>query len=539
MSPTFSTSAAFVALPIIPLLALLLLFFSHNSGLATFSSSSSSSSSSATSEFWRNFGNNASSAANNLTASLSAYQLAPAKAPRITFRKKPDYSCNTSSSAPAASPIGEAGDNRDTKLITASSSLRKLEAKLVEVRASIREAALFARNNSTPVIINHTTSTDHDYSESDQDYVPKGHIYRNPSAFHGWSYLEMEKLMKIYVYEEGERPLFHDGPCRSIYSMEGRFIHEIEKGLFRTRDPNKAVVYFLPFSVVKLVQFLYARDLHDKRPMRRVVIDYVKLLAHKHPFWNRSLGADHFMLSCHDWGPSTSSVVPHLYHRSIRALCNANTLEGFRPSKDVSIPEINLEKGEIRGLGGPSPSTRTILAFFAGHLHGYTGYLLLSQWKNKDPDVQVYEQLPRQLSYQDMMRKSKFCLCPSGYEVASPRVVEAIYAECVPVLISDGYVPPFSDVLNWKSFSLQITVTDIPNIKQILMGISTRHYLRLQRRVKMVQRHFVVNSTPLRYDVLHMILHSVWLRRLNVRFQDTFSSVTHSKLFHNQTNQNQ
>lgn len=239
-------------------------------------------------------------------------------------------------------------------------------------------------------------------------------------------------------------------------------------------------------------------------------------------------------------GPTTSSFVPHLYHRSIRALCNANTSEGFRPSKDVSFPEINLQTGEVRGLGGPSPSTRTVLAFFAGRQHGYIRYLLLNQWKNKDPDVQVYEQLPRGVSYQGMMKKSKFCLCPSGYEVASPRVVEAIYAECVPVLISDGYVPPFSDVLNWKSFSVEIKANDIPNIKQILMGISTRRYLRLQRRVKMVQRHFVVNSTPTRYDVLHMILHSIWLRRLNVRFQDTFStvSVTHSKVFHNQTIQN-
>lgn len=128
----------------------------------------------------------------------------------------------------------------------------------------------------------------------------------------------------------------------------------------------------------------------------------------------------------------------------------------------------------------------------------------------------MYDQLPKNVSYNKMLRNSKYCLCPSGYEVASPRVVEAIYAECVPVLISDSYVAPFSDVLNWKSFSVQIEVKDIPNIKKILMGISQRQYLRMQRRIKQVQRHFVVNPTPNRFDVFHMTLHSIWLRRLNI-----------------------
>lgn len=228
------------------------------------------------------------------------------------------------------------------------------------------------------------------------------------------------------------------------------------------------------------------------------------------------------MLTMHAWmqGPRTSSFVPQLYHNSIRVLCNANTSEGFNPSKDVSLPEINLLTGEVGSLGGPSPSTRTILGFFAGHLHGHIRYLLLQQWKNKDQELQVYEELPKGVSYQSMMKKSKFCLCPSGYEVASPRVVEAIYAECVPVLISDGYIPPFNDVLKWKSFSVTIQVNDIPNIKKILMSISQRQYLRLHRRLKLVQRHFVVNSPPKRFDVFHMLLHSVWLRRLNIRIED-------------------
>lgn len=96
-------------------------------------------------------------------------------------------------------------------------------------------------------------------------------------------------------------------------------------------------------------------------------------------------------------------------------------------------------------------------------------------------------------------------------------MVEALYTGCVPVLIKDHYVVPFSDVLNWKYFSVEIPVKDIPNMKKILTGISQRQYIRLQRRGKQVRRHFEVNLPPKRYDVFHMILHSVWLRRLNVR----------------------
>ncbi|KAJ4975718.1 hypothetical protein NE237_000824 [Protea cynaroides] len=387
------------------------------------------------------------------------------------------------------------------------SKQERIEADLARARASIREAAARSRNLTSTL--------------PDSDYIPRGPIYRNPQAFHR-SYLEMEKVFKIFVYEEGEPPMFHSGICKSIYSTEGLFIHEMEKkNPYRTKDPNKAHVYFLPFSVVMMVEYLYVPGSHEINPIGRTVIDYISVISSKYPYWNQSLGADHFMLSCHDWGPRTSAFVPQLFNNGIRVLCNANTSEGFNPSKDASFPEIHLRTGEITGLiGGHSPSRRPIVAFFAGRLHGQIRSLLLEQWKDKDREVQVYDQLPDGVSYSEMLKKSRFCLCPSGYEVASPRIVEAIYAECVPVLISDHYIPPFSDVLNWKSFSVQIPVRDIPNIKTILMGISQRQYIRMQRRVKQVQRHFVVNAPPKRFDVFHMIIHSIWLRRLNIRIHE-------------------
>ncbi|KAK9158754.1 hypothetical protein Scep_005328 [Stephania cephalantha] len=381
--------------------------------------------------------------------------------------------------------------------------LEKLELGLARARKSIQESIQVGSK------------------ASDVEYIPEGPIYRNALAFHR-SYLEMEKQFKVFVYEEGEPPLFHNGPCKSIYSMEGNFIHNLELGGgLRTRDPDKAHVFFLPFSITMMVQFVYVKNSHDFSLIKQTVADYVDVIARKHPYWNRSLGADHFMLSCHDWGPVTSSYIPDMYKNSIRALCNANTSEGFNPSKDVSFPEINLRNGDTKGfIGGPSASRRPILAFFAGGLHGPIRPILLEHWENKDDDMQVHRYLRRGVSYYDMMRKSKYCICPSGYEVASPRIVEAIYSGCVPVLISDHYVLPFSDVLNWKSFSVVVPVDRIPDLKKILIGISSRQYIRMQRRGVQVRRHFEVNSPPKRFDVFYMILHSVWLRRLNVHIKD-------------------
>ncbi|XP_009779883.1 probable glycosyltransferase At5g03795 [Nicotiana sylvestris] len=390
----------------------------------------------------------------------------------------------------------------ETRIKRKFSNLERLEAKLWKSRASIKEAAM--SGNQT----------------DDSDYVPSGPMYWNANAFHR-SYLEMEKQFKVFVYEEGDQPIFHNGPCKSIYAMEGNFIYQMETTKFRTRDPEKAHIFFLPISVTAIVHFIYDRNSREHwNPMKQTLRDYINLVAGKYPYWNRSLGADHFILACHDWGPEISKAVPELFKNSIRALCNANTSEGFKPSKDVSFPEILLPGGTMDGLiGGPSPSRRSILAFFAGGLHGPIRPILLDHWENKDDDMQVHRYLPKGVSYYGMLRKSKYCLCPSGYEVASPRMVEALYTGCVPVLLKDHYVPPFSDVLNWKSFSVEVPVEEIPNLKNILAGISTRQYIRLQRRGKQVRRHFEVNLPPKRYDVFHMILHSIWLRRLNMRLR--------------------
>ncbi|CAN6459619.1 unnamed protein product [Victoria cruziana] len=332
----------------------------------------------------------------------------------------------------------------------------------------------------------------------------------------------MEKRLKIWIYREGEPPIFHDGPCVSIYSIEGQFINEMdENGPFVTKNPEQALIYFLPFSVTRMVTFFYQKGITQMEALRNITGDYIQVISGKYPYWNRTDGADHFMLSCHDWAPY-STVGQPVFKNLIRVLCNANSSEGFNPTRDVPIPEFNIGRGHLPvPVQDPSPSSaKTMLAFFAGGRHGSVRKFLFQEWRGKDSQIQIFERLPNGVNYREVMMKSKYCLCPSGYEVASPRITESILAGCIPVPISDNYVLPFSDVLDWTQFSVPIPVAKIPDIKRILSGIPESTYLKLQANVLKVQRHFVVNRPAKRFDVMHMVLHSIWLRRLNLGVLD-------------------
>ncbi|KAL2929722.1 hypothetical protein RDABS01_035132, partial [Bienertia sinuspersici] len=381
---------------------------------------------------------------------------------------------------------------KEKKRNTNRNSLEKIEDGLARARAAIREAA---RNRSFT-------------HEEEEAFIPRGPVYRNPHAFQQ-SHKEMIKRFKIWTYKEGEPPLVHQGPMSYFYGIEGHFIQEMEDGMssiskFLASHPNEAQVFFLPFSAVKMRLTFYEPKVFDHVYLNRVALDYINMLVHKHPFWNRSRGADHFMLSCHDWAPDITKHNPKMFKNFIRALCNANTSEGFQPMRDVPIPEVNIPSTQLNQprLGLPL-GQRQIFAFFAGGNHGHVRNYLFENW-NKDEEIQVHEYLPKHQNYFQMLGKSKFCLCPSGYEVASSRIVEAILAECVPVIVKDSYSFPFSDVLDWSQFSVYVPVAKIPEIKTILKRISLEKYLELVEGVKSVKWHFTFNRPAKPFDIIHM-----------------------------------
>lgn len=112
----------------------------------------------------------------------------------------------------------------------------------------------------------------------------------------------MERKLKVYVYKDGEKPIFHTPFLRGVYASEGWFMKLMEGNKqFVVKHPQKAHLFYLPFSSYVLRTVMITPKSRDRRNLVKFLKKYTDKIAAKYPFWNRTNGEDHFLVACHDW----------------------------------------------------------------------------------------------------------------------------------------------------------------------------------------------------------------------------------------------
>ncbi|KAK7246702.1 hypothetical protein RIF29_41572 [Crotalaria pallida] len=346
-------------------------------------------------------------------------------------------------------------------------------------------------------------------------FSPTSVLYHSPETFRS-EYERMEKELKVFVYPDGDPDTYFHTPRKLIgrYASEGYFFKNLAESRFFTRDPHRAHLFFIPISCHKM----RGKGLTYEQ-MANKVQEYVESLMFKYPYWNRTLGADHFFVTCHDIGVNATKGVPYLVKNSIRVVCSSYYDNEYIPHKDVALPQVQMPF--FHPAGGNDVKNRTTLAFWAGLSDSIVKDELAALWENDAQlDIQnnrVDRRATGHVGYMKKLYKSKFCLCPHG-PVGSSRIASSIHYGCVPVIMSNYYDLPFNDILDWRTFSVILKETDVYQLKGIVGAISEKHFMMLNQNLVKVQRHFVWNTPPVRLDAFHMVMYELWLRRHAIRY---------------------
>nr|XP_046273416.1 exostosin-1b [Scatophagus argus] len=262
---------------------------------------------------------------------------------------------------------------------------------------------------------------------------------------------------KVYVYpqQKGEK----------ISESYQNILSTIEGSRFYTSDPGQACLFVLSLDTL------------DRDQLSPQYVHNLKTKVQNLPLWND--GRNHLIFNLYSgtW-PDYTEDLGFDIGQAMLAKASIST-ENFRPNFDVSIPLFSKEHSRTGGERGylkynSIPPFRKYMLVFKGkryltgigsdtrnalhHVHNAEDVVLLTtckhgkDWqKHKDARCDKDNAEYDKYDYKEMLHNSTFCLVPRGRRLGSFRFLEALQAACVPVMLSNGWELPFSEIIDWNT----------------------------------------------------------------------------------------
>lgn len=384
---------------------------------------------------------------------------------------------------------------------------------LLLLAAGASTTATFLDQTSTTTTKSHVTTTQFILSPS----------YSLPN------YVLMLSSFKIYVYPrmlhsvDLRSPIFPSPPSSQLL-----FLQSLSSSCFLTHDPEPAHLFFVPVSLHHMLQ-------NTSVSVGRNLKAFLQQLRDLYPYWQRTLGADHFVTSCHRFKSDDSRNVLELQKNSIWLACaqmfgsdhaaaagkDVSSQSGsdsqFFPHKDVTMPPYRAHKINFSHYSAITEhQDRSVLVYLIDASHPSA----LQSWKH-DSDFVFAHENPESTAYPEMLATSKFCLTFASMGAHNRSLVDGMRLGCVPVIVANGYLQgvPFQDILDWQRFSVIASTTQLHQLKAYLKTMPEANYRELQEAAMVAAGHFEWNTPPRPYDAFHLLMYQLWLRRHTIRYK--------------------
>jgi glucuronyl/N-acetylglucosaminyl transferase EXT2 len=197
----------------------------------------------------------------------------------------------------------------------------------------------------------------------------------------------------------------------------------------------------------------------------------------------------------------------------MRAAAGISDLD-YRPGYDISLPAYSLHQEkpavqkDVRQLLAVMPQIKNIKSHLKRVLKDIEGEstALIKSLENcvaMDDGDERCDTEGNTVKYPEILSDSTFCIVLDTEYDSGQTITEALHHGCIPVIISSSTVLPFSEVIDWKRFSIRLHEIDLSSIQETLSNVSQKRISEMQQQIHFVyEKYFsswkaIVNTTLL------------------------------------------
>ncbi|XP_077999813.1 exostosin-2-like [Glandiceps talaboti] len=313
------------------------------------------------------------------------------------------------------------------------------------------------------------------------------------------------KHISVYIYPMGKYVDENSVPITNPISKEfHEILTAISESPYLTTDPSKACL------------FIPAIDLLNQNSLR--LHETAQVLAQLSR-WND--GRNHLLFNMLPGSvPDYNTALDVHRGKAILAGGGFSTWT-YRQAYDISIPVYNPLVAHVDLPDRPDSYIRRFLAVsaqvgihsdFRHQLNSMAmeseNILVLDQCHSTTEEILPMHKMCHGLhefQYPQILQEATFCVVLRGARLGQTALSDALKAGCIPVVLSDTYVMPFSDVLDWKRAAIVLNEEDLDQIPSILRSISPAGVSSMRKQVKFFWNTYFSSMTAITLTTLKVI----------------------------------
>nr|CAG4646058.1 EOG090X01LY [Macrothrix elegans] len=196
----------------------------------------------------------------------------------------------------------------------------------------------------------------------------------------------------------------------------------------------------------------------------------------------------------------------------------------YRQGFDISVPVFSPLINTMKKLSKAAVKSWLVISSqidiheeFVGRIADlaieHPNFLVLHNCDSQVKNPRIRCRDNQMYNYPDILQNGTFCLIMRGARLGHPVLTESLAAGCIPVIVADYYILPYSEVIDWRRASIQLYEDDLGKMMDVLSSVSSYRIRELRTSGEWIYFHYFSSVENIALTTLRIINDRVFPHR--------------------------